>query len=265
MDWSYINSLSIDAPYSTSLTVANGQNTFNIVGHSMGGLVARYYIENLYQDNHVEKLITICTPHWGSGYADLSNITGFSHVLCDHDLDFDSAMYGKSTNTTIDCDLVLGHCPDDEYTVTDALNYNRQRSTKYYAIAAVDYNADTMDENDFTFEMSTSFNTYQSITDLMSEKNIYKISTYDFEELDPKNEGDNIVGLLSQIGWTDNSGDAPNKRIQMEKIFIDVDTNGGNGDGGFIWEVVDGLGSEIFHSKMPHRIPVISKVIEYLR
>ncbi len=61
----------------------------------MGGLVARYYIENLYQDNHVDKLITICTPHWGSGYAELSNATAINHVLSDHDLDFNSAMFAK--------------------------------------------------------------------------------------------------------------------------------------------------------------------------
>ena len=50
----------------------------------------------------------------------------------------------------------------------------------------------------------------------------------------------------------------------MEKIFIDVDTNGGNGGGVFVWEVANGLGSEIFHNKAPHRTPVCNKVIEYL-
>ena len=39
-----------------------------IVGHSMGGLVARYYMENLYHDYSVSKLVTICTPH---GVADM--------------------------------------------------------------------------------------------------------------------------------------------------------------------------------------------------
>ena len=50
----------------------------------------------------------------------------------------------------------------------------------------------------------------------------------------------------------------------MEKIFIDVDTDGGNGGGVFILEVANGLGSEIFHNKAPHRIPVCDKVIQYL-
>lgn len=52
----------------------------------------------------------------------------------------------------------------------------------------------------------------------------------------------------------------------MEKIFIDVDKNGGNGGGVFVWEVVGpgDFGANIFHSKTPHRLPIIDKVIEYL-
>ena len=50
----------------------------------------------------------------------------------------------------------------------------------------------------------------------------------------------------------------------MEKIFVDVDTNGGNGGELFIWEVVNGSGSEIFHNKVPHRTSVCDKVKEYL-
>lgn len=57
----------------------------------------------------------------------------------------------------------------------------------------------------------------------------------------------------------------PEPRIQMEKIFIDVDTNGGNSlDGGFVWELLYGFGDEILHNKAPHRIPICNKVIEYL-
>ena len=46
----------------------NNNYKINIVGHSMGGLVARYYMENLYHDYSVSKLVTICTPH---GVADM--------------------------------------------------------------------------------------------------------------------------------------------------------------------------------------------------
>ena len=109
--------------------------------------------------------------------------------------------------------------------------------------------------------MSTNYTTYQQIDNFMVGKQVYRYAPSDF---DAKSVGDNMVGFMSQIGWTDNIGNTPNKKIPMEKIFIDVDTNGGNGGGVFIWEAVNGLGSEIFHNKAPHRTPVCNKVIEYL-
>lgn len=46
---------------------------YNLIGHSAGGLVSRYYIENLMQNGspNVKKLITINTPHWGAGLANV--------------------------------------------------------------------------------------------------------------------------------------------------------------------------------------------------
>lgn len=41
----------------------------NLVGHSMGGLVARYFIENLNDSAEVDRLITLGTPHFGSDLA----------------------------------------------------------------------------------------------------------------------------------------------------------------------------------------------------
>ena len=74
-----------------------------------------------------------------------------------------------------------------------------------------------------------------------------------------------MVGLMSQIGWTEDNSTFQNKKIPMKKIFIDVDTDGGNSlDGGFVWELSYGMGNEIFHNKAPHRTPVCDKVIEYL-
>ena len=108
--------------------------------------------------------------------------------------------------------------------------------------------------------MSNNNTTYQQITDFMIEKQLYR---YDPDECNPKNVGDNMVGFLSQIGWTKNTGATPNKKIQMEKIFINADTNGGNGGGVFILEVLPD-GSNIFHSKVNHRKPVCDKVIEFL-
>jgi triacylglycerol esterase/lipase EstA (alpha/beta hydrolase family) len=43
-----------------------GELRIDIVAHSMGGLVARYYIERLSGSKHVERLVTIGTPHRGT-------------------------------------------------------------------------------------------------------------------------------------------------------------------------------------------------------
>jgi triacylglycerol lipase len=41
-----------------------------VVAHSMGGLDARYMISRLGMDDRVEALLTVCTPHRGSPFAD---------------------------------------------------------------------------------------------------------------------------------------------------------------------------------------------------
>jgi hypothetical protein len=99
--------------------------SFNIVAHSLGGLVARYYIENLGHDANVDKLITICTPHWGSDMADFSNDTGAFHKLADHDLDTQSAMYGGDIDNVLSsCQGFVSECYEDQeksYDLTDRL------------------------------------------------------------------------------------------------------------------------------------------------
>lgn len=40
-----------------------------IIGFSMGGLIARYYVQKLDLGKHVRKLITISSPHHGSLWA----------------------------------------------------------------------------------------------------------------------------------------------------------------------------------------------------
>ncbi|MDB5318839.1 MAG: thioesterase, partial [Phycisphaerales bacterium] len=48
----------------------SGQGKMLIVGHSMGGLDARYMIHQLGMADRVAALLTITTPHRGSPYAD---------------------------------------------------------------------------------------------------------------------------------------------------------------------------------------------------
>lgn len=233
---------------------------FNIIGHSMGGLVGRYFIENLGNDKYVDKLITICTPHWGSGFGELSNAFGTElHVICDHDLSRDSKMYGGNNSISLNCHGLLSKCytENQTYYLTNELLYSKSRNTKYYAIAGIAYDATLLEENDTTLEMPSHFTNYNQIIDFMTDNYVYKLgSGIDIsiiKPLNPFDEGDNMVGFLSQIGWTeDSTNGVPSKRINFHKIFIDIDTNGGNNIG------------DRLHNKIPCRTKVISKVISYL-
>jgi triacylglycerol lipase len=48
-----------------------GCERIHVVGHSMGGLVARYYVQRLGGDAHVHTLVTLGTPHQGTRTARL--------------------------------------------------------------------------------------------------------------------------------------------------------------------------------------------------
>ena len=46
-----------------------GYERIHVIGHSMGGLIARYYVTRLGGDEHVHTLVTLGTPHQGSYLA----------------------------------------------------------------------------------------------------------------------------------------------------------------------------------------------------
>ncbi|MFI9648498.1 esterase/lipase family protein [Streptomyces sp. NPDC052040] len=50
-----------------------GQGRVDVVGHSLGGLIARYYVQRLGGDRHVRTLVTLGTPHSGTRVAPLAN------------------------------------------------------------------------------------------------------------------------------------------------------------------------------------------------
>jgi pimeloyl-ACP methyl ester carboxylesterase len=47
----------------------NGGRPVCLIGHSMGGLIARYYVQRLGGDAHVPLVITLATPHSGTAMA----------------------------------------------------------------------------------------------------------------------------------------------------------------------------------------------------
>ena len=252
---------------------------FSIVGHSMGGLVARYYIENCtelthyetgehnttckYGDLHVSKLITIDTPHWGSDLADVSSVWGIKHELCDHDLEVESAMFGGNIGDKITCKAIFDKCDAQNYKVTDELNYDRYRHTKYYAIAGIDYNATFVNNNNQKVEILEDITTYEELekyvhskTDyMMYESNVNSVvGTINYMSL--STVGDNVVDFYSQIGWYgETTAGSPLKKVNMYKIFINIDSDGSDFTNNLISH---------FHGKMPHRTIVIEKISEYL-
>lgn len=48
-----------------------GYERIHVVGHSMGGLIARYYVQRLGGDSRVHTLVTLGTPHHGTNAARL--------------------------------------------------------------------------------------------------------------------------------------------------------------------------------------------------
>ncbi|MFJ8770806.1 lipase family alpha/beta hydrolase [Streptomyces microflavus] len=46
-----------------------GEREVDIVGHSLGGLIARYYVQRLGGDRRVRTLVTLGTPHGGTAVA----------------------------------------------------------------------------------------------------------------------------------------------------------------------------------------------------
>lgn len=129
----------VDAKYifATKDDKEQGNVKFILIGHSMGGLVSRYYIENI-GTSYVEKLITIDTPHYGSGLADTSDATGdlikFSPSI--FDLNTDSTLFGGKERWW---DFTVGGIfrSDAKYALENqspALLGNQNKDVKYYAI-----------------------------------------------------------------------------------------------------------------------------------
>ncbi|MEU8653192.1 alpha/beta fold hydrolase [Streptomyces sp. NPDC048737] len=50
-----------------------GSSRVDVVGHSLGGLIARYYVQRLGGDARVRTLVTLGTPHAGTRVAPLAN------------------------------------------------------------------------------------------------------------------------------------------------------------------------------------------------
>ena len=192
-----------------------------------------------------------------SNYADVSEILPVSHELCDHDLSGDSAMYGGDEGTRVTC----LYCGVTGYNITDELQYSKSRHTKYYAIAGINYDAAPISINNLTIDLPTNFSSCTELSNYIQEQannNLYTLAYAEDDDeplkyyMSVNSVDDNIVGFLSQIGWLECADSSSIQKINLEKAFVLIDTNGGN-------SLLDRL-----HSKMQHRTPVMEKVKVYL-
>jgi pimeloyl-ACP methyl ester carboxylesterase len=65
------------AQYIAGVRAASGAEMVDLVAHSMGGLIARYYIDRLMTGRDVAQLLTLGTPHGGSDCSGLASSLGF--------------------------------------------------------------------------------------------------------------------------------------------------------------------------------------------
>ncbi|MCL7376237.1 triacylglycerol lipase [Streptomyces sp. 35G-GA-8] len=61
------------AEYVEEICARTGHRQVDVIGHSLGGLIARYYVQRLGGDTRVRTLITIATPHEGTAVVPLAN------------------------------------------------------------------------------------------------------------------------------------------------------------------------------------------------
>ena len=224
-------------------------NNFQIhlVGHGMGGLIARYYIENWEYHKHIEKLITISTPHWGCKDEYVVGPNGTLAKPCDYDLHRDSAMYGNNTAFASDgCPYPLSiSLGDSYYFLTEELEHTIHRKTQYYAIAGITCAQLDNDLKECAAELPADFTERNEIVQYMNA-GIDVLALVDI-----KNADDSVAGLLSQIGVDERyEVDLP-KSVDMKRIFVYVGLND---------EIIDNG----FHEAVPHRVAVIQQVFQYL-
>lgn len=255
--------------YATRTDMEHENYSLMLIGHSYGGLVARYYIENMGCSRVVEKLITISTPHLGTG---LISLKSNSLIKCPADVDLmpDSALFGGTHKYNISLNPfvkeTLSYIDNNQ---TEEFNYNKGNS-KYYFIAGLDIaiikdlpskfknkdisfvftsNVSTLEKFKSSFENSMKNNS--KYPELITNKSYYKTfkRVLDLEE----NWGDGVINIYSQLGLKYNWDNGRLlKEIKADERWISIDT-------------FTQVSKDQFHSEIQHRKETISKVLEYLK
>ena len=262
----------------TAKNMAEIEFEVNLIGHSNGGLVARYFIENLDGSEVVNKLIAINTPHWGSELAVASNIV--LRTPMDYDLNPTSQLFGG--NAITDDRLLFPNKDFAQYVIKNQspkLSGNRGK-TKYYFIASYDLPMWKIIRDasihrainkqplyfDLTLGVINTFGDYtNSVRNSFASKEEYfdiannpTFNSVVFENLHFR-AGDNIVELTSQLGLNFASNAKPEStklaQVDADKYFLTMDTFWGNNP----------LPGSHYHGQNQHRRETVEKVEEYLQ
>ncbi|MBE6825190.1 MAG: VWA domain-containing protein [Ruminococcaceae bacterium] len=248
--------------FATKNDYENNNVKFILIGHSMGGLVSRYYVENIGSSN-VEKVITIDTPHYGSGMANASDALANTISFCPsiYDLDTDSTLYGGSQKTWDICWRWNGRPEATRYALRNQspkLKEAHSSNTHYYAIGGYNVNqgfvageinqlAEALRYKVFSFEFGRD----------TSSKSAYKNSINDSlkaysldlcgqtSKLDLGNDdGDNTVDYMSQFGVRFKLFRKPDSiDIRRTSLVVDSQTISNRFDGKL-------GGDKVFHNRI---------------
>lgn len=243
-----------DDLFPTQTHVDLNKYEFDLIGHSNGGLVSRYYIENLGGDEHVRKLITIDTPHYGSGLAKPTGVLPGIMTPLDYELRPASSLYGGEK--TIFSTGINGHTLPSKIKYiqdyqSDALKGNSNVDTDYYAIGGYDVSGSSpardLDPNDyfeyssgsemsavpvnyfdttFMFDFNINTSSKSAFNESIRQGMKDNAPTYFYLRL-ADSGGDNVVETLSQYGLKI-SGNSIVEKIDFLKTSLTVDTTPGH-------------------------------------
>lgn len=80
-DWDMARLADQVGVYVEALCHESGQSKIDVVGYSIGGIAARYYIKNHQGDRRITRLVTLSSPHHGMAYAALGPWITVAHQL----------------------------------------------------------------------------------------------------------------------------------------------------------------------------------------
>lgn len=244
--------------YPTRQKMESSDYQVNLIGHSMGGLVSRYFIENLHGGNHVQRLITIDTPHWGSGLADAAKFVSPMFVPGDLDLDPSGRAYGGKGYKDERNEWLYNE--KGNYAVThqtERLKHENAPNGKYFFIGAYDDAAPYLLSSElrgrtFGFDVNPDSNSFEDFRNSIAEAFYAQYGLRDrisftFTTIG----GDNVVNNQSQLGIRFGSG--ASDRIARAKSYMFIDTFFGHNAAASV------------HVEITHRKEAADQVLSYLQ